>query len=158
MLATTLCPRLKLLIRKSYTFCTKLKESLIDTASEQIDVASCRALIYLLYMPQHEAVDKGVVLLFEELQNKFLKQKNIKAYVSTLQYYQKHLASHRFSVPISIPEDDIWVKAAFYRCILMNNYTSAFNTLDDKCIVVATKEFILTSFDAEKELSDQRFV
>lgn len=162
MLATTLSPRIRLFIRKSYTFCTKVKETLIEAACRDNDVVSCcRALIYLLYMPQYEDTDRGAILLFEELQDTFIREENMKALVSTLQYYQQYLHSHRIPIPSSSPTiDQIWLKAAYYRCILMNNYVSSFNTLDDKSVVLAAKEFLLTTTtDNHKDsLAHQWFV
>lgn len=150
--------RIEVLFTKfsSFSF-TKLKNKLFEAVCVKTDNAGCRALPYLLLMPQNGTIENDV-LLFEELQNNFVTHRNMKAYISVLLYFQQKLPFHRLPLLKSFPGDDnLWTKASFYRCILKNNYESAFNTLDDKNIVEATKEFIITYSEMNKELLVQQW-
>lgn len=151
--------KINLLIKKICTFSTKLKDTLIETVCAHTDTACCRALFYLLFETQDKSID-NCVIIFQELQNNFVKHNNMKAYIILLQYFQEKFPSHQMPVLKSLPDDnDIWMKASLYRSILRNNYENAFNTLDDKYIVEATKEFLVTCYDNNKEsLAHQWFV
>lgn len=146
ILCLELSEKIRLLLRQSGELSVNLKERLLEEASKEENMAYCRSLPYLVNIEQYAQFEEsGTLLLAEDLQEYFVTQKAYKAYVNTLQYFLPKLEAKTISsqCPImSCEPSDMWIKAAVFRCLIENNFSSSYNDKSDHNIVVSTVQFI----------------
>ncbi|KAL7734397.1 hypothetical protein ACLKA6_010729 [Drosophila palustris] len=136
-----------------------IKERMKQAAVQQDSVMSCRQLGYLIYYSQYAAFEESAtILLHEDLAELFVSQGALKAYVMTLQHMLPKLSQKALNLNSAIMRTeppDMWVKAAVFRCLLLNNFQSDLNEQTDRNIIASALQFLTRvgeQQNAQKEL------
>ncbi|XP_046806997.1 E3 ubiquitin-protein ligase listerin [Lucilia cuprina] len=150
-LCLELSVKVQLLLRQSGELSVTLKERLLEEAVKEENIIYCRSLPYLVNIEQYAQFEESATLLLaEDLQEYFVAQKSFKAYINTLQYLLPKLEAKTISsqCPIMRCEPpDMWIKAAVFRCLIENNFSSSYNEKSDHNIVSSAVQFITQHAD-----------
>ncbi|EDV97987.1 E3 ubiquitin-protein ligase listerin [Drosophila grimshawi] len=123
-----------------------VKQRLQQTAAQEKSVMSCRLLGCLVHHAQYAAFEESAaILLHEDLAELLVSQGALKAYVMTLQHLLPKLSQKALSLNSAIMRTEppeMWVKAAVFRCLLLNNFQSELNEPTDHSIIVSALQFL----------------
>ncbi|XP_034103440.1 E3 ubiquitin-protein ligase listerin isoform X1 [Drosophila albomicans] len=123
-----------------------IKERLIQAALQQDSVMSCRQLGYLIHYSQYAPFEESAtILLHEDLAELLVSKGALKAYVMTLQHLLPKLSQKALNLNGAIMRtepDDMWVKAAVFRCLVLNNFQSDVNEQTDHNIIASALQFL----------------
>ncbi|XP_030373651.1 E3 ubiquitin-protein ligase listerin [Scaptodrosophila lebanonensis] len=154
-----LSEKLRSFLGNSSEIAGAVKDRLLQAALQQSSVINCRALSYFVHYSQYAAFeDNATILLHEDLAETLVLQKALKAYVMALQYLLPKLSQKSLGLNSAIMRTeppDMWVKAAVFRCMLLNNFDSDLNEKSDRNIIASTLQFITSVNEqqfAQKEL------
>lgn len=146
-----LSEKVQLLLRQSGELSVTLKERLLETVVKEENIQYCRSLPYLVNIEQYAQFEEsGTLLLAEDLQEYFATQKAFKSYINTLQYLQPKLEAKTISLQCPIMRcepSDMWIKAAVFRCLIENNFSSSYNDKSDYNIITSAVQFITQHAD-----------
>ena len=150
-LCLELSEKVRLLLRQSGELSVTLKERLLEAAVKEENIQYCRSLPYLVNIEQYAQFEEsGTLLLAEDLQEYFATQKAFKSYINTLQYLQPKLEAKTISIQCPIMRcepSDIWIKAAVFRCLIENNFSSSYSEISDYNIITSAVQFITQHAD-----------
>ncbi|KAM7355402.1 E3 ubiquitin-protein ligase listerin [Cochliomyia hominivorax] len=151
VLCLELSEKVRLLLRQSGELSVTLKERLLEAAAKEESIIYCRSLPYLIHIEQYAQFEESATLLLaEDLQEYFATKNSLKAYITSLQYLLPKLEAKTISLqcPIMRSEpSDMWIKAAVFRCLIENNFSSSYNDKSDYNIVTSAVEFITQHSD-----------
>ncbi|XP_017072343.1 E3 ubiquitin-protein ligase listerin [Drosophila eugracilis] len=134
-----------------------VKERIQQDAVQQSSVIACRLLGYFTFCPQYAAFEESAfILLHEDLSESLVTQGALKTYVMALQFLLPKLSQKAISLNSAIMRTEppeIWVKAAVFNALLLNNFEAEVNDQTDRNIIVSAVQF-LTSI-GEKQASQK---
>ncbi|EDW76782.1 uncharacterized protein Dwil_GK19431 [Drosophila willistoni] len=126
-----------------------IKDRLEQQALEQqCSPINSRLLGYLVHHNQYTVFEESAtILLHEHLAEILTNNGSYKAYVMILQHLLPKLAQRSLGLSLPIMRTDppeIWVKAAVFRCLIVNNFATDLNTPSDRNIIVSAVQFLTT--------------
>ncbi|ALC44763.1 l-3-76BDr [Drosophila busckii] len=144
----TLClaEQLKSLMGNSSELVAIIRQRLEQAALQQQSVVSCRLLGDLVHCEQYAAFEESAtILLHEELSEMLVGQGALKAYVMTLQHMLPKLSQKALTLNSAVMRtepDVLWIKAAVFRCLILNNFQAAVNEQTDRNIIFSALQFL----------------
>ncbi|XP_017127246.1 E3 ubiquitin-protein ligase listerin [Drosophila elegans] len=123
-----------------------VKERLQQAAVQQCSVIGSRLLSYFTSCPQYAAFEESAcILLHEDLSESLVTQGALKTYVMALQFLLPKLSQKAISLNSAIMRTEppeIWVKAAVFHSLLLNNFEAEVNEQTDRNIIVSAVQFM----------------
>jgi len=141
-----------------------VKERLQQDAVQQSSVIGCRLLSYFTFCPQYAAFEESAsILLHEDLSESLVTQGALKTYVMALQVNMLKLIKDCYSILFDLQyllpklsqkaitlnsaimrtePPEIWVKAAVFHALLLNNFEAEVNEQTDRNIIVSAVQFM----------------
>ncbi|KAH8258638.1 hypothetical protein KR038_003248 [Drosophila bunnanda] len=145
-LVLVLSEKVKSFMGNSSALVDIVKDRLQLSASQQASVISCRLLSYLTFCPQYAAFEESAtILLHEDLAETFVSQGAHKSYTMALQYLLPRLSQKALSLNSAImttEPPEMWVKAAVFHALLLNNFEAEINEKTDRNIIVSAAQFM----------------
>ncbi|KAH8259572.1 hypothetical protein KR026_006780 [Drosophila bipectinata] len=121
-----------------------IQQRLRQDAVAQPSVIGCRLLGCLIH--QYANFDESApLLLHEDLSDSLVTQGALKVYVMALQFLLPKLLQKSIGLSSAIMRTDppeIWIKAAVFRALLLNNFESDVNEQSDRNIIVSAVQFM----------------
>ncbi|XP_017135075.1 E3 ubiquitin-protein ligase listerin [Drosophila miranda] len=135
-----------------------VKQQLELAAAQQSSVIDCRLLGYLTFCPQYAAFEESAtILLHEDLAELLVTQGALKAYVMSLQYLLPKLSQKAIGLSSAIMRtepENLWVKAAVFHCLLLNNFEGEVNEQTDRNIISSAVQFMTSVGEKQANQKD----
>nr|NP_730427.1 listerin E3 ubiquitin protein ligase 1 [Drosophila melanogaster]Q9VW09.2 RecName: Full=E3 ubiquitin-protein ligase listerin; AltName: Full=Listerin E3 ubiquitin protein ligase 1; AltName: Full=RING-type E3 ubiquitin transferase listerin [Drosophila melanogaster]AAF49146.2 listerin E3 ubiquitin protein ligase 1 [Drosophila melanogaster] len=135
-----------------------VKERLQQAAVQQSSVIDCRLLSYLRFCPQYAAFEESAsILLHEDLSENLVTQGALKTYVIALQFLLPKLSQKAITLSSAImgtEPPEIWVKAAVFHALLLNNFEGDVNEQTDRNIIVSAVQFMTSIGERQASQKD----
>ncbi|KAH8303692.1 hypothetical protein KR018_011703 [Drosophila ironensis] len=121
-----------------------IQQRLRQDAVAEPTVIGCRLLGYLIY--QYVDFDESApILLHEDLSESLVDKGALKTYVMALQYLLPELSKRSIGLSAAIMRTEppeIWIKAAVFRALILNNFEAEINEQSDRNIIVSAVQFL----------------